>query len=57
MNMGEKINIFESYNKESDLDFTKVEVGGLYKDSKTLELFFMFSKGYFVGKVHGLQND
>lgn len=55
MNMSEKMKIFELHNDDSGLDFTKFEVGGLYKDSETLKLFFMFNKGYFVGKVHGLQ--
>lgn len=57
MSEAEKMEIFELCNSESGLNFTKADFGGLYKDSKTLELFFMFSKGYFVGKVHGLRNE
>lgn len=55
MSMNEKMKIFELYNGGNGFDFTKAADGGLYKDSETLKLFFMFSTGYFVGKVHGLQ--
>lgn len=57
MNMAEKMKIFELHTSDSGFDFTKIETGGLYKDSETLKLFFMFNIGYFVGKVQGLRNE